>query len=215
MKPLVNLSSRPFRDRRLFWLGVLLIFLLASLLGMRTLSTITDLDDQIAELQPKVKKLEEEAKVAEKSPDIVQSLSPDQTLSMLVADELIQRKSFSWTQLLAQIEQRIPSTVRVRKITINKINAQNVARNDSLIQASNTPRKVLLSLDVTGKNASEVLKMMETFNNSGIFLLKPKKQSALEGTEEVEFDFDVEYSPSARRRALETVPGNQVAEGKR
>lgn len=213
MKPLVNLSSRPFRDRRLFWLGVLLIFLLASLVGVKTYGTISELDEEIAELQPKVKKLEDQAKAGEQKPDIVQSLSPAQTLSMLVADELILRKSFSWTRLLSQIEQRIPSTVRVRKITINKINAQ--AKNETLIQAGNAPHKVLLSLDVTGKNADEVLKMMETFNRSGIFFVTPKKESALEGTEEVEFDLNVEYFPPSTRRSLETVPANQVAEGRR
>ena len=63
MKPLVNLSSTPFRNRRLFWLAIVLIFAVASLVGFKTLGTINELDNEIARLQPKVAEKENEVVV--------------------------------------------------------------------------------------------------------------------------------------------------------
>src|SRR2546422_4845835 len=47
MRPLVNLSSQPFRNRRLFWLAILLLFVVPAYFG---LGAIGDLARRQAEL---------------------------------------------------------------------------------------------------------------------------------------------------------------------
>jgi Tfp pilus assembly protein PilN len=217
MKPLVNLSSRPFRNRRLFWLAILLIFAVSSLVGFSTLETISELDSEIASLEPRVKKKEEEAKKLETSINTVPALTPEQTLSMLAARDLIERKAFSWSQLFNEIERLIPPTVRMRKIALSGIEEKQSAESGSVMTVSNSaaPKSVSLTFDVTGKNYTEVVKMMETFNTSGHFYVTPAKQNNLEGTEEVEFELRVVYYPPVPRRAGQSVPVNQVAKGGR
>src|SRR5581483_7993870 len=208
MKPLVNLSSAPFRNRRLFWLAIALIFVVSSLVGFRTLGTINDLDKKIVDLQPQV----------EQTGTTVPALSTEQTLSMMAARDLIQRKTFSWSQLLNEMEQLIPLTVRVRKITVGKIEEKKAA-GSNLVSASTgdeePAKKVALTVEVTGRNYAEVIRMIDTFNHTGHFEMQPKAERVLEGTDEVEFDLSVIYQPPVVRRASRAVPGNQVAEGGR
>ncbi len=218
MKPLVNLSSAPFRNRRLFWLAVLLIFAGSSLIGYRTLSVISDLDGQIARLEPEAQKKQDEVKAMRVSGDAVLALTTDQTLSMIAAKDLIHRKGFSWSQLLNEIEQLIPPTVRVRKISVNKVEEQSAGDKSGIVTArtgEETAKTVSLSFDITGRNVAEVLKMMEDFKHTGHFEVYPKSERVLEGTDEVEFDLNVKYRPPVSRRAGLNVPGNQVAEGRR
>ncbi|MFN7947815.1 MAG: hypothetical protein U0Z53_20870 [Blastocatellia bacterium] len=215
MKPLVNLSSRPFRNRRLFWLAILLIFGVSALVGFRTLQTINDLDSEIARLEPEVRKKQEEAKKLESAGVTVPALTPEQTLSMLAAKDLIQRKTFSWSQLFNEIERLIPATVRVRKIALSKIEDKQNAGSPQAVTVSNddAPKAVSLTFEVTGKNYTEVVKMMDAFNQTGQFYVVARKENVLEGTEEVEFELGVTYYPPVLRRAAQTVPGNQVAKG--
>ncbi|HWQ33175.1 MAG TPA: hypothetical protein VNQ79_09985 [Blastocatellia bacterium] len=215
MKPLVNLSSRPFRNRRLFWLAILLIFAVSSLVGFRTLETINDLDREIARLEPEVRKKQEEVKKLETNGGVVPVLTPEQTLSMLAARDLIQRKAFSWSQLFNEIERLIPPTVRVRKIALSKIEEKQNVGSGSAVTVSNddAPKAVSLTFEVTGRNYTEVVKMMDTFNQSGQFYVVARKENILEGTEEVEFELAVTYYPPVPRRVSQAVPGNQVAKG--
>ncbi|HZS04265.1 MAG TPA: hypothetical protein VFD58_05465 [Blastocatellia bacterium] len=218
MKPLVNLSSAPFRNRRLFWLAIALIFVVSSLVGFRTLGTINDLDKKIVDLQPQVEQKEKEAKKVQQTGTTVPALSTEQTLSMMAARDLIQRKTFSWSQLLNEMEQLIPLTVRVRKITVGKIEEKKAA-GSNLVSASTgdeePAKKVALTVEVTGRNYAEVIRMIDTFNHTGHFEMQPKAERVLEGTDEVEFDLSVIYQPPVVRRASRAVPGNQVAEGGR
>lgn len=216
MKPLVNLSSRPFRNRRLFWLAILLLFSVSALIGFQTFGTISDLDKEIAQLQPQVKKKTDEAAAVTKTGAGVSALTPEETLSMLAARELIQRKAFSWTQLLSEMERLIPGTVRVRKIALSKVEDKGSGGQSGTAPAGNSgvdvPGTVSLSFEVTGRNYNEVLQMVDTFNQTGRFEVTATQERILEGTEEVEFDLQVTYYPLAARRA---VAANQVArEGK-
>ena len=197
---------------------MLLIFAVSSLIGYRTLSTISDLDSEIARLEPEAEKKQKEARAAQLSGSAVLALTTDQTLSMIAAKDLIHRKAFSWSQLLNEIEQLIPPTVRVRKISVNKVEELAAGEKSGIVTASNsgdeTAKTVTLSFDVTGRNVAEVLKMMEDFKNTGHFEVYPKSERVLEGTDEVEFDLNMKYWPPVSRRAGLT-PGNQVAERRR
>ena len=66
MKPLVNLSSTPFRNRRLFWLAILLLFLVPAYFGMKTVETASLLNSQISVQEMKTKTAEAQLKSVNK-----------------------------------------------------------------------------------------------------------------------------------------------------
>jgi hypothetical protein len=209
MKPLVNLAREPFRNRRLFWLFILLLFFIPSLVGLNNLNSITDLDFQIAALEPRVKENEARVEKMKSAAPVVSSLTPAQNQTLLAAQDLIIRKSFSWSQLLNDLEQHVPPTVRVIRIGVDKT-AQRERKN----AGADGRRKISLAFEVVGKSAGEVTKMIGEMNRSDLFSVRPKSMKQIEGTEEVQFTLDVEYQPPTP--APRTASNVQIAaEGKR
>lgn len=208
MKPLVNLASEPFRNRRLFWLIIIMIFAISSVVGFRTIQAISDFDHKIAALEPGVKVDEERVKAIAQSNAGVSALTLEQNQALQAANTLIARKSFSWSQLLSDLERHVPDTVRVTKITMNKVGQR--ARNGD--QGGKT---VSLTLSGVAKNISAVTEIVRSLGNSGIFDAEPKSYNPVEGTEEYEFVLEVEYSPTAPQHPARAGLSNQVAKGGR
>jgi Tfp pilus assembly protein PilN len=211
MKPLVNLASEPFRNRRLFWLIIITIFAVSSAVGFRTIQAITDLDRRIEALEPLVKQDEKKAAEMKKAAaSISSSLTPEQNHALQAANTLIARKAFSWTQLLNDLERHVPNTVRVVKISVDKIGqrAQGAAQD----QAGKT---VSLTFSAVGKNVMAVTEMIESLSKSGFFIAEPRSITPLDGVEDVEFVIAVEYQPAASQRPSRAGLANQVAEGGR
>jgi len=212
MRPVVNLASEPFRNRRLLWLVIVLIFILSSVVGFKTLNSISGRDKQIDELAPKVKALEAQVRAKEKSAQPVSALTLEQNRSLQAANELIARKAFSWSQLLNDLERHIPPTVRVVRIGVDKIGTRT---REGATGGNAGNKTVFLMLDVIGKGPNEVTRMMSDLNKSGLFAVFPKSSKLVEGTEEVEFVLDVEYYPPTAPHTPRTPLANQIAEGKR
>ncbi len=210
MRPLVNLASEPFRNRRLLWLVIIFTFALSFGGFFQTIRTLSRLEDEIATLEPQVKELEQQSQEAEKTGPSVSSLTPDQNLALQAANDLIARKAFSWSQLLNDLERHIPPSVRVLRINVDKVTARTRGS-----WSSESPQVVLLGLEVVGQNYSEVTNMISEFNQSGIFFAEPRRQEPIEGTEEVKFTLGVEYHPPHRGAASRTELSGQLAEGKR
>jgi hypothetical protein len=57
MRPIVNLASEPFRNRRLFWLAVLAIFGLSSYFGMYAIEQKVKLESQLITQQETLNRL--------------------------------------------------------------------------------------------------------------------------------------------------------------
>lgn len=210
MRPLVNLASEPFRNRRLFWLIIVLIFGLFAALGFHTIQAVSELDQQIATLEPKVKELETKVQAVEKSAPQVSAITPEQNHELQAANELIARKAFSWSQLLNDLEHNIPPTVRVRRISVDKVMSR---QRDVTADAGR--KTVYLAVEVTGKGGSEVTRMITDLERSGLFVADPVSMHPLEGTEEVEATLKVEYHPRATQGPARAALANQVAEGQR
>jgi Tfp pilus assembly protein PilN len=210
MKPLVNLAREPFRNRRLFWLIIVIIFVVSSAVGLRAIQAITDLDRKIEALQPQVKAVEDRANDRAKPGPGEAALTLEQNHALQAANTLIARKAFSWSQLLNDLEHHVPETVRVTKISMNKIGQRTrTAAND---QGGKTA-----SLTLTGvaKNIGAISQIVKNLSSSGIFDAEPKSYGPLEGTEEYEFTLEVEYRPTAQPRPSRAGLANQVAEGGR
>lgn len=184
MKLQINFASEPFRNRRLFWLLIAGVVSIASLVGLSALTSRGDIERQIAILEPKVLRMEAAAKEGQPVDFSESTLTIGQNQALIVAQDLITRKSFSWSQLLNDLERFISSDVRVTKISVDKV-GQKGAEGSS----------VSLSFDVVGKSPTAVTQMISELNRSARFSVYPVTQRKVEGIDDVEFLLRVEYRP--------------------
>ncbi len=212
MRRSTNLATKPFRNRRLFWLAIILIFAIPSYLGFGAVRKITSLENQISRRSAKVKELEDQLKQIEKAgasnAQGSSKISPELNRKLLAATELIGRHAFSWSQLLNDIEKNLPGSVRVVKVAVTQIKSRE---RDGTIGGSEIAA-ASLALEVIGKSDQDVTAMISKFENSGRFKVYPQNKSVLEGLTDVEYTLRVDYFPPPV--ATNTSLNNQVAERK-
>ncbi|HEY7183373.1 MAG TPA: hypothetical protein VIC84_18210 [Blastocatellia bacterium] len=204
MRPLVNLSSRPFLNRRLFWLTVILLFVVPSYFGIDALGVLGRRQAELKRLDSEIQSLQGAIKPADKTGAANATISADRNLQLVAASELIARRAFSWSQLLDDIERNLPAGVRVLRVAVAQI--QPNERNG----AGENVSGATLNMTVIGKSGADVTAMISKFQESRRFKVGLVSKKAVEGTEEVEFEFKVEYLAPAQRPGL----NNQIAEKK-
>jgi hypothetical protein len=207
MKPLVNLASEPFQNRRLFWLAIALLIAIPSLLGLQAIKNIAALRFDISERTARVRGLEAQLKKFEKPVQSDVTISPEKNRQLFAASQLRDRRAFSWSQLLNDIERNLPRAVRIRRVDVQQIQAQESAG----AVAGNYIAATLL-LEVTGKTSQDVTAMIDKFQETGRFKVAPLSVKPLEGTEEVEYSLKVDYLPP--RAEAKPALNNQIAEKK-
>lgn len=207
MRPLVNLSNQPFRNRRLFWLAILLLFVVPSYFGRNAINTLAQRENEIARRDAEIKKLQGDLNKIQKPASSDVAISTDQNRQLVTASELVARRAFSWSNLLNDIERNLPAGVRVLRVAVTQI--QPTERDGAIGGNENA---ATLGLTVIGKSNNDVTTMINKFHESGRFKVSPLSKKAIEGTEDVEFDLKVEYFPPmpASRAGL----SNQIAEKK-
>lgn len=204
MKPLVNLANNPFRNRRLFWLVILLLFLIPAYFLMQTIETASQLNNDISIQAMKVKGLESQVKVSNKPATSNVSISPEQNKQLVAASELIARRDFSWAQLLSDTERSLPAGVRVLRVAVNQI-----MPNEREEAFDGTRNAATLTLTVIGKTGQDVTTMINRFHETGRFKVIPISRKTIDGTDEIEFELQVEYFPPNTSSHVNV--GNQIA----
>lgn len=195
MKPLVNLASEPFRNRRLFWGGILLLFLVPAYAGQLAIQEKVARESQLAMLQTVLLQAERKETDRKAIPALVGPvISFEQNQEIYAASELLARKSFSWSRLLDEIERNLPTGVRLLRVGVSTI--VPAEKNGSF---GGPESAATLTLDVIGKSNREITEMINRFHDSGRFRVSPLTQKPIEGTEEIEFSLKVDYFPSLSR----------------
>jgi hypothetical protein len=207
MKPLVNLASEPFQNRRLFWLAIALLIAIPSFLGLQAIKSIAALRFEISESTARVRALEAQLKKFEKPVQNDVTISSEKNRQLFAASQLRDRRAFSWSQLLNDIERNLPRDVRVRRVDVQQIQAQEGAG-----AAVGNDIAATLLLEVTGKSGQDVTAMINKFQETGRFKVAPLSAKPLEGTEEVEYSLKVDYLPP--RAEAKPALNNQIAEKK-
>jgi Tfp pilus assembly protein PilN len=207
MRLLVNLSNRPFRNRRLFWLVILLLFVIPSYFGLGAVGDLARRQAELDALDAEIQGLQGGIRTPDKPASTNVTISADRNLQLLVASELIARRAFSWSQLLDDIERNLPAGVRVLRVAVAQIQPNERDAAGVEIESAAT-----LNMSVIGKSGAEVTTMINKFHESRRFRVSPVSQKAVEGTEEIEFELKVEYltRPATPRAGL----SNQIAEKK-
>jgi Tfp pilus assembly protein PilN len=201
MRPLVNLSNQPFRNRRLFWLAILLLFVVPAYFGLGAIGDLARRQSEIDALDAEIQRLEGGVKASDKPTSANFTISADRNLQLVAASELIARRAFSWSQLLDDIERNLPGGVRVLRVAVAQIKP-----NERDNRSGENENAATLNMTVIGKSGADVSAMINKFHESRRFKVTPVTKKAVEGTDEIEFELKVEY----------LIPGaglkNQIAE---
>lgn len=120
--------------------------------------------------------------------EVKSSFTSDQQLALPAAHALVDRKAFSWSRLLADLEASLPNNVRVSRIAVR----------DVAIQSGQTVAQ--LDLAVFTQNASTISEMISAMHREGVFQVEVRSQNLQKGRGEsgTEYELFVIYrAPSS------------------
>jgi Tfp pilus assembly protein PilN len=184
----LNLASKPFNNHVLPWiLTVAVLFIsLVGLIVVVQLTTSTRRQSEV--IQAEVNRLkQEEQGLLTKAEAVKQLLTSGQQQTLQAAHQLVDRKSFSWSRLLADLEGALPDNVRVSRIAVRGVS----------IQGGQTVAD--LDLAVFSKNPSTVVDMIKSMDHDGVFHANLVSQNLQKGRGEggTEYELSVVYRPRA------------------
>jgi Tfp pilus assembly protein PilN len=186
----INLSSRPFTNRRLFWLGILCMSALSIVSGFwmsraraNALLRISILEAQMSSRKAEVDRLKKEDEEKQQQEAKI-FLSEQDSYHLAAARQLIMRRSFAWDKLVGDLERFVPKNARLVAIKIS-----GITKDDSGVTAS-------LELSALGKSPAEMTEMMTQFGKSeGLFEVGDAQQGEVTDTGETPFSLGLQYHP--------------------
>jgi Tfp pilus assembly protein PilN len=184
----LNLASKPFNNRVLPWvLTVAILFVsLVGLVFVFKLSSSARNEAQSVGVEVNTLKQTEQTLLS-KAEAVKKSLTAQQQQSLVAAHQLIDRKSFSWSRLLADLEASLPDSVRVSRIAVRGVSTQG---NQTVAD---------LDLAVFSTTSKTVLDMIAEMDREGIFHADLNVQNLQKGRGEsgTEYELTVVYRPRA------------------
>jgi hypothetical protein len=171
---------------------------------MQMVETASRVDHAISEQDVKTRTAEAQLKSVNKPVISKFTVSSEENKQLVAASELIARRTFSWSELLSDIERSLPPGVRVLRVAVTQINPKERAD-----EFDGTENLAILNLNVIGKNRQDVTTMINRMHDAGRFKVFPMNSKAVEGTEDIEFELKVEYTPR-----ISVARGNQIAASK-
>ena len=193
----LNLASRPFSNRIVPW-ALTVIILFVSLIGLLIVVQLTTTTRREADkVQAQITQLKQrEQALLEAAKTVQQSFTPEQQQALPAAHELVDRKSFSWSRLLADLESVLPANVKVSRIAVRdvtRVGGQTVAQ---------------LDLAVFATDPSTISQMITDWQQEGVFLAEIRVQNLQKGRGEK----GTEYELSVTYRARSSYSSEAVAE---
>ncbi|HEX5888279.1 MAG TPA: hypothetical protein VFY61_06230 [Pyrinomonadaceae bacterium] len=184
----LNLASKPFSNRLLPW-ALTAIILFVSVIGLVVVVRLTTVaNSQAQALQLDINNLRQQEQGLLKNAEAVKNqLTPEQQQAVPAAHQLVDRRKFSWSRLLADLEASLPPNVRVSRIAVR----------DVTTQANQTVAE--LELAVFTKNPSTITDMISAMHQDGIFQPELRGQTLQKGRGEsgTEYELYVVYRPKS------------------
>jgi Tfp pilus assembly protein PilN len=190
MQKYLNLSQQPYTNRRLFWICLFVILCVNLIFAFWTITQkaqvaadINQIHRQIDEKQRSIARIREQSKdVPVVIPQTV--LTDEQKYQLASARQLIGQKSFSWNNLLSDIEKHVPKKVRLLSIKI--------AESSKQLEAGT----IEIEIAAAGRSAAEMTEMMADIESSaGRFVVDQAEQSAISEDGDVPFTLRLKYRP--------------------
>ena len=184
----LNLASKPFSNRIVPW-ALTVIILFVSLIGLLIVVQLTTSTRKQADLiQGQITQLKQREQVLlDAAKQVQQQFTPEQQQALPAAHELVDRKSFSWSRLLADLESTLPANVRVSRIAVRDVTragGQTVAQ---------------LDLAVFATDPATINAMMTDWQQGGVFQAELRNQNLQKGRGEkgTEYELAVIYRARA------------------
>jgi Tfp pilus assembly protein PilN len=162
----LNLAGKPFPNRALPWtVTVLIVFV--SLVAFVLIIRATGQANAMAQaIQNDISNLNQQQQALQKQAEAVRnSLTAEQLKTLDAAHGLVDRKHFSWSALLADLESALPGAVRVTRISVRDV----AARGEQTLAE--------LDLTVVSKSPSTVTEMISQMDRAGIFHAELRSQN--------------------------------------
>jgi hypothetical protein len=180
----LNLASKPFSNRIVPWtLSAAILFVsLVGLVLVFQLTTSARKEAAIAEAEINALKQREHT-LLDAAKAVQSSFTTDQQQALPAAHALVDRKAFSWSRLLADLEASLPNSVKVSRIAVREVSnhaGQTVAQ---------------LDLAVFTQNSATITEMISAMHREGIFQVEVRNQNLQKGRGEsgTEYELGVIY----------------------
>ncbi len=176
----LNLASKPFNNRILPW-ALSAIILFVSLIGLFLvvrLTTRANQEARTADAEINALKQQEHG-LLQAAQQMKNSFTADQQQALPAAHELVDRKAFSWSRLLADLEASLPNNVRVSRIAVRDVTRQ---ANQTIAQ---------LDLAVFAKNPATISDMISAMHQEGIFEAELRNQNLQKGRGETGTEYEL------------------------
>jgi hypothetical protein len=188
MRTYLNLSSRPFVNHRLFWIGVVAVFFISLWLLLWISAEKNLVSAQVDRVTRRISEQEQMVNLAEierqkrlQSQQQVQ-IDDQQRMQLAAARQLISSRAFSWNRLVGDIETYIPKDARILSIKV---------------ETGQQSASATVEIKAVGKTAAQMTEMMDALEKSGgLFAVLQSGQDATAESGEVPFSLDLVYSPS-------------------
>lgn len=188
----LNLSSRPFRNRRGLWTGIVIILFICAISGLWIRNEKADALQQISDTQRRIasqkaaveqKRKEDEQRRADEAKI---KISPQESYELAEARQFIQLKTFSWDKLLSDVETYLPDETKVTSLKVAKLEPAPGG-----IEAD-------IELAAEGKTATQMTEMMSRLDKSGgLFVITDVGQGQADEAGLVPFAIKIHYNPWA------------------
>jgi Tfp pilus assembly protein PilN len=196
----LNLASRPFRNERLpatLFAGAALLlgaFTIAHALALRDL-----LSDKSTTLHREVAALDDELARLRTRADALRGPAPDpnQIAQWALVKSLVDKRTFSWTELFSSLEEALPPGVRLQSVT------PKLSRG-----------RIEIDLKAIAQTTDDGLNLVETLEQRPEFVdVYPQKVP--ESSESGEFSYTMTYLPGAAvHRAAPAAAGDKAPKEK-
>jgi Tfp pilus assembly protein PilN len=200
----LNLASKPFSNRILPW-ALTAIILFVSLIGLVFVVRLTtNAKSEASVLEAEINQLKQREHAAlEAAKKLQQELSADQKQALPSAHSLVDRKAFSWSRLLADLEASLPAKVKVTRISVREVNRQ----------ADQTVAQ--LDLAVFAQDPATVNAMISSMHDEGIFNAEIRVQNLQKGRGELgtEYELFVIYRAPSGYASENVAKADQTGKG--
>lgn len=201
----LNLADKPFSNRVLPWALTITIVFVSLVAFVLIIRSTSQANAQSRSIQAQIRRLDQEVKDFQKRTEQVQqSLSAEQQLRNAAAHQLVDRKEFSWSRLLADLEAALPGNVRVTRISVRDV----VVRGGQTVAG--------LDLAVMSQSPATITEMIADMDRAGIFQADLRNQNLQKGrgASGTEYELYVLYRPRAGTAVSEAGPDSIAAAAK-
>lgn len=188
MSTKLNLAGKPFNNRALPWIVTILVVCVSLVAFVIIIRATAQANAQSRAVQSDINNLNQQAQSFQKQAEDVRiALTAEQLNTLRAAHELVDRKRFSWSRLLADLESALPGSVRVTRISVRDV----ATRGDQTLAE--------LDLTVVSKTPSTITEMIADMDRAGILQAELRSQNLQKGRGEsgTEYELSVLYRPRA------------------